>query len=76
MEITFTYWGSGAEKTAIEASVKTFEEANPDIKVKAMHIPSDDFLTKLKRDDCGGGDAGYQLLCIMEMPVWRGWTDL
>lgn len=47
VEITFTYWGSGAEKTAIEASVKTFEEANPDIKVKAMHIPSDDFLTKL-----------------------------
>lgn len=47
VEITFTYWGSGAEKAAIEASIGTFEQAYPNIKVNAMHIPSEDFLTKL-----------------------------
>ncbi len=47
VEITFTYWGSGAEKAAIEASIGTFEKAYPNIKVKAMHIPNEDFLTKL-----------------------------
>lgn len=47
VEITFTYWGSGAEKAAIEASIETFEDAYPNIKVNAMHIPSEDFLTKL-----------------------------
>jgi len=47
VELTFTYWGSGAEKAAIEASIKTFEKAYPNIKVKGMHIPSEDFLTKI-----------------------------
>lgn len=45
--ITFTYWGSGAEQAAIEASLVTFQEAYPDITVNAIHIPSDDFLTKI-----------------------------
>lgn len=45
--ITFTYWGSGAEQAAIEASLETFQEAYPEIKVNAIHIPSDDFLTKI-----------------------------
>ena len=45
--ITFTYWGSGAEQAAIEASLKTFQEAYPEITVNAIHIPSDDFLTKI-----------------------------
>lgn len=45
--ITFTYWGSGAEQAAIEASLETFQEAYPDITVNAIHIPSDDFLTKI-----------------------------
>lgn len=41
--ITFTYWGSGAEQAAIEASLETFQEAYPEITVNAIHIPSDDF---------------------------------
>jgi multiple sugar transport system substrate-binding protein len=45
--ITFTYWGSGAEQAAIEASLETFQEAYPYITVNAIHIPNDDFLTKL-----------------------------
>jgi multiple sugar transport system substrate-binding protein len=45
--ITFTYWGSGAEQAAIEASLKTFHEAYPQITVNAIHIPSEDFLTKI-----------------------------
>jgi multiple sugar transport system substrate-binding protein len=45
--ITMTYWGSPAEKTAVEASIATFEAAHPGVEVKGMHIPSDNFLTKL-----------------------------
>ena len=45
--IKFTYWGSGDEKKAIEESVDKFMEANPNIDVDLMHIPSEDFLTKL-----------------------------
>lgn len=45
--ITFTYWGSGAEQAAIEASLETFQEAYPYITVKGIHIPSEDFLTKI-----------------------------
>ncbi|MGP1589538.1 extracellular solute-binding protein [Oribacterium sp. oral taxon 102] len=45
--ITFTYWGSGAEQAAIEASLETFQQAYPEITVNAIHIPSDDFLTKI-----------------------------
>lgn len=45
--IKFTYWGSGDEKKAIEESVDKFMEANPNIEVNLMHIPSEDFLTKL-----------------------------
>lgn len=45
--IKFTYWGSGDEKKAIEESVDKFMEANPNIEVDLMHIPSEDFLTKL-----------------------------
>lgn len=47
VEITLTFWGSPAEKAAIEASCATFMEAYPHIKVNSMHIPNDDFLTKL-----------------------------
>lgn len=47
MEITLTFWGSPAEKAAVEASCATFEEAYPGVKVNSMHIPNDDFLTKL-----------------------------
>ena len=46
-EITFAFWGSTAEKEAIEATCRTFEAANDGIKVNALHIPSGDFLTKL-----------------------------
>lgn len=47
VELTFTYWGSPVEKKSIEASIKTFEEANQNIKVNGVYIPSSDFLTKL-----------------------------
>ena len=47
VNIKFAYWGSGDEKKAIEESVEKFMEVNPDINVNLMHIPSEDFLTKL-----------------------------
>ena len=47
VEITFAFWGSTAEKEAIEATCRSFEAANPGVKIKTMHVPSGDFLTKL-----------------------------
>lgn len=44
--IKFTYWGSPVEKKAIENAIASFEEAHPNIKVNAIHIPND-FYTKL-----------------------------
>lgn len=45
--IKFTYWGSGDEKKAIEEAVEKFMETYPNITVDLMHIPNEDFLTKL-----------------------------
>lgn len=45
--LKFTYWGSGDEKKAIEESVDKFMEKYPNIEVDLMHIPNEDFLTKL-----------------------------
>ena len=39
--------GKWRRKKAIEESVDKFMEANPNIEVNLMHIPSEDFLTKL-----------------------------
>lgn len=39
--LKFTYWGSTVEKKAVENAIKAFEEANPNIKVNGLHIPTD-----------------------------------
>ncbi len=46
VQLRFAYWGSGAEKQALENAITAFEQANPEIHVERMHIP-DDFATKL-----------------------------
>ncbi len=38
-ELTFTFWGSPFEREAVERMVKAFNDANPDIRVRAQHIP-------------------------------------
>jgi multiple sugar transport system substrate-binding protein len=45
-ELTFTFWGSTFEKKAIDEMVQSFEEAHPDIKVDAQHIP-ENYETKI-----------------------------
>ena len=42
------------KKRAIEESVDKFMEANPNIEVDLMHIPSEDFLTKLNAMTAAG----------------------
>ncbi len=39
--LRFTFWGSAAEKNAIEALAASFHEAYPYITVETQHIPSD-----------------------------------
>lgn len=41
--ITFSTWGSASEMQILEPIVKEFEENNPGIKVKILHIPQDYF---------------------------------
>lgn len=40
VDLTFTFWGSVNEKNDIEAAVKNWNERNPCIQVKPMHIPA------------------------------------
>lgn len=39
--LKFTYWGGSFEKPAVEATIKDFEKAYPNITVNAQHIPAD-----------------------------------
>lgn len=52
-EISMMGWGSPLEKENVENGLKTFEEANPDIKVNWIHVP-EDYETKLSTA-LGGG---------------------
>lgn len=52
-EISMMGWGSPLEKENVEKGLKTFEEANPDIKVNWIHTP-DQYETKLNTA-LGGG---------------------
>jgi multiple sugar transport system substrate-binding protein len=45
--LTFTFWGSTFEKQAMDAMVKKFEAANPNIKVDAQHIENSAYDTKM-----------------------------
>ncbi|HET6485354.1 MAG TPA: extracellular solute-binding protein, partial [Spirochaetia bacterium] len=39
--LKFTYWGSPQEKAAVDASIQAFTAKYPNIKVNAIHIPTD-----------------------------------
>lgn len=47
VELVFACWGDINEKKATDAMLVKFTEKNPDIKVKAMVIPSADYDTKM-----------------------------
>ena len=40
VDLTFTFWGSVNEKNDIETAVKNWNEKNPCIQVRPMHIPA------------------------------------
>ena len=44
--LTFMHWGDLNEKQAIADVIERFEEANPNIRIEAQHVP-DDYGTKL-----------------------------
>ena len=52
-ELTFTYWGSPFEREAIEKMVQAFNDAHPDIRVRAQHIP-DGYEEKISTMLAGG----------------------
>lgn len=45
--IRFMYWGSPAEKAAVENAIKTFEAEHQNIKVEGINVPGGDYYTKL-----------------------------
>lgn len=59
--LRFTYWGSDVEKAAIQQMVAAFEQANPDIDVEAIHIPRDEYSSRLSAMMLQGvtPDMGY-----------------
>ncbi len=46
-QLTFTYWGSEMEKTAIEEMITAFESQNPDIDVVGIYLPYEDYLARI-----------------------------
>lgn len=45
--VKFMYWGSPAEKAAVEDAISEFEAENPDIDIQGVNVPGGDFYTKL-----------------------------
>lgn len=62
-KLLYTYWGSAFEKDAQAGAIKSFTEANPDIEVEALHIPSagGEYMAKLTAMTASGTnpDVGY-----------------
>ena len=46
VELRFMFWGSGAEKEAVEGAIKQFNNSHPGIHVTAQHVPGD-YATKV-----------------------------
>lgn len=68
--LRFTYWGSDMEKAAIEQMVAAFEKANPDIKIEALQLPYEEYLTRVTAliQQGQGPDVGY--FPSLQAPVW------
>ena len=41
VRLTYVYWGSTAEDTAVKAALKDFMAANPGIRVEPLYLPGD-----------------------------------
>lgn len=68
--LTFTYWGSPVEEAAIERMVRSFEVANPDVRVDAIHIPNSEYIARVSAMIEAGTppDVGY--LLETHAPQW------
>ncbi len=54
VKLKFTFWGSPMEKKAVEDAIASFEKAHTGITIESMHIPQNEFLTKLNAMIAGG----------------------
>ena len=45
--LTFTFWGSAAEKSDMETAIRTFNETHPCIVVTGQHIPNTGYVEKI-----------------------------
>lgn len=70
--ITFTYWGSDMERTAIESMISRFETLNPDIDVLPIQIPYEEYLARVTAmiKEGNGPDVGY--FSGLQAPLWAG----
>lgn len=68
IKITFLMWGTSQEKKQMDGWLKKFEEANPDIKVKCIHIPRG--YTQKLLTMCAGGTPPDVMM------VGTGWNGL
>jgi len=41
VNLTFTFWGSPAERSAVEGMMRAFEALHPNVTIDARHIPAD-----------------------------------
>ncbi|AEI43853.1 ABC transporter substrate-binding protein [Paenibacillus mucilaginosus] len=69
VEISVSSWGAPDERKVFEAVLQDFEKANPNIKVKFQHIPSD-YSVKLNTMIAGGKAPDVIFTTDGDFPRW------
>ena len=69
-QLTFTYWGSEMEKAAIEEMVAAFEARNPDVDVRAVQIPYEEYLARITAMVRQGQSPDVGYFPGLQAPLW------
>jgi multiple sugar transport system substrate-binding protein len=69
IEISISSWGAPDERAVFEAVLEEFEKANPDIKVRFIHIPND-YTTKMNTMIAGGTAPDVIFTSDGDFPRW------
>ena len=69
-QLTFTYWGSDMEKAAIEEMVVAFKARNPDVDVRAVQIPYEEYLAQITAMMKQGQSPDVGYFPSLQAPLW------
>lgn len=69
IEISISTWGASDEVAVFKEVLKGFEAANPNVKVKLLHIPND-YSTKMNTMISGGTAPDVLFVSDGDFPRW------